>query len=112
MEFLPLGTIIKVNDYKLCVIGYTSAKKDSADVAGHLAVSYPLGFTNIDKVFFIPCHQKVEILAEGFSSNGSKKLLDTMAKAFTTLKDVPEEEIEKSREILKNALSSQKEESE
>lgn len=66
MKLLPLGTIIKVNEIKVCIIGYTSVQKEEASVVGYFVVPYPLGFVNIDKVLFIPAGMDFEIIAEGY----------------------------------------------
>ena len=66
MKLLSLGTIIKVNEIKVCIIGYTSVEKEGTSVMGYLVVPYPLGFVNIDNVFFIPIHMDFEIVAEGY----------------------------------------------
>ena len=54
MSLLPLGSVIKIKNYKFCVIGYSSVDREQLVETGYLAVSYPLGFTSINKTVFIP----------------------------------------------------------
>ena len=109
MKLLPLGTIINVNEYKLCIIGYSSAEKDSASVAGYLAVSYPLGFINIDKTFFIPHYQEdLEVIAEGYKTEESEEFLGSVAKIFESIQETPREDLIKACEIFKKKAPTEK----
>lgn len=109
MRLLPLGTIIKVNEIKVCIIGYTSAEKDAAAVCGYFVVPYPLGFININKVFFIPQNMNFEIIAEGYKTKASEQILDTISKSFEMVEKLPYEELMKFQEAYKKIVSSQKE---
>ena len=104
MKLLPLGTVMKVNNHKVCIIGYSSVEKESTK-AGYLVVSYPVGFTHIDKVFFIPQDLECTVLAEGYKTGASEKVLDTISKSLEAVKDVPTEELLKFRDIYKKASS-------
>ena len=101
MNFLPLGSIIKVNGHKVCIIGYGAVDKDKTSVGGYFVVSYPLGFIGIDKTFFIPHNEEFEVLAEGYKTESSEKVLEVLAKSFQMVADVPTEEVMKISEALK-----------
>lgn len=109
MKLWSLGTVLKVNRHKVCIIGYTSTGSELASVAGYLVVSYPLGFINIDKVFFVPAHAEYEILAEGYKTNVSERILETLQKGFEIIKSTPDEKLVKFNEEYKKIISQSKE---
>lgn len=110
MNLLPLGTIIKVNKHKLCIIGYATAEKDSASVAGYFVVSYPLGFINTDKMFFIPHNQEdLEIIAEGYKTEDSEKFLVSAANVFEKICNMPREHLLKTNHMFSEIIASDKE---
>ena len=109
MKLLPLGTVIKANDHKVCIVGYTSVEKDANTTCGYFVVPYPLGFVNIDKVFFIPHYQEVEVLAEGYKTEPSERILDTLSRSFEMIEKVSLEDLEKFNETLKNVVSKKEE---
>ena len=85
MKLLPLGSVLRIKDKKVCIIGYTSVEEEATSIMGYVVVSYPLGFINIDKTFFIPLNLEYEILAEGYITKPYEKLLDTIGKGFEML---------------------------
>lgn len=109
MKLLPLGSIIKVNNRKLCIIGYGSADKEEQSVCGYFVVMYPVGFTNIEKVLFVPHYTEFEVAAEGYKTVPSEKILDTLAKSFEMVEKVPDEELLKIDAALKKIASKKKE---
>ena len=72
MKLLPLGTVIRVNEHNVCIIGYGSGKNEKITASGYLVVSYPLGFTNAEKIFFIPHDYDFTIISEGYKTELSK----------------------------------------
>ena len=109
MRLLPLGTIMKVNEIKVCIIGYSSVETDETSVLGYFVVPYPLGFININKVFFIPQNKKCEILAEGYKMKSSEQILDMISKSFEIVEKLPYEELVKFNDTYKKMVLSQKE---
>ena len=103
MKFLPLGTIIRVNAHKLCIVGYAAAEKETGSVYGYTVVSYPLGFTNIDKVFFIPQTPEPEILAGGYMTQGQERFLDLLAKRMEATRLLSGEELAQLNRTLKDS---------
>ena len=103
MEMLPLGSIINANGHDVCVIGYGSDEKDSVSVLGYLVVPYPLGFIEMDKVFFIPLNGKFELVAEGYHTEATTKLLETVSKSFEAIKGASDEELEQFNLRLREA---------
>ncbi|WP_195451404.1 DUF4176 domain-containing protein [Anaeromassilibacillus sp. 1001302B_160321_C8] len=109
MKLLPLGSIIKVNNHKVCVIGYGSADKEEKSVCGYFVAVYPVGFTSIDKVLFLPHYADFEVVAEGYKTVPSEKILDTLAKSFEMVEKVPDEELLKIDAALKKIAAKKKE---
>lgn len=93
MKLLPLGTVIEINNCKACVIGYTSIEKESKTVCGYFVVSYPVGFTNIDKVVFIPCSSEFTVLVEGYKTLPSERVLDIIVNGIEVVKDISQEKL-------------------
>ena len=91
MELLPLGSIIKVNNYKLCIIGYASSDNESSSEYGYFVVSYPFGFTNIEKTIFIPHSMEFELIAEGYKTDESETVLKMLYNGLEALRDIPQE---------------------
>ena len=109
MKLLPLGSVIKVNNHKVCIIGYGSDDKETKSVCGYFVALYPVGFTSIDKVLFVPHYMDFEVVAEGYKTVPSEKILDTLAKGFEMVEKVPDEELLKIDAALKKMASEKKE---
>lgn len=108
MELLPLGSIIVVNYHKLCIIGYATVENESSHI-GYVVVSYPLGFTNIKKAFFVPRDHKYEVLAEGYKTKASEAALNTIGKSLEWAKQVPIESLFEVSKMYQQHLASKKE---
>ena len=109
MKLLPLGSVITVKDRKVSIIGYASVDKDEISTAGYFVVPYPIGFTNIDKVFFIPHNTPIEVVAEGYKTESSKQVLDVLAKGFEIAQKIPYDDLLKTNEAFRKVLLKQKE---
>lgn len=109
MKLLPLGSVIKINEIKTCVIGYSFVEKDNTTIGGYFVVSYPLGFINIDKVFFVPQNSVFETLSEGYKTISSEKILNVFAKSFALVKKVSYKDLVKFNNEYKKLISIQKE---
>ena len=108
MKLLPLGSVIKVNNHKVCIIGYGSTDKEAKSVCGYFVALYPVGFTSIDKVLFVPHYTEFEVVAEGYKTTPSEKILDTLAKSFEMVEKVPDEQLLKIDAALKKMASKKK----
>lgn len=107
MKLLPLGSVIKVNNHKVCIIGYGSDDKEEKSVCGYLVTVYPIGFTDIDKVLFVPHYTEFEIVAEGYKTELSEKVLDTFAKGFEMLEKVSDVELSKLDVAVKKIMANE-----
>ena len=109
MKLLPLGTIIRVNEHNVCIIGYGSGKNEKVTGDGYLVVSYPLGFTNIDKTFFIPHNYDFEIIAEGYKTEASSIALNIFGLGLEKLQNASEEDLEKLNDAFTKMRAAKKE---
>lgn len=105
MQLLPLGTVIQINNKKAFIIGYSSVEKDQVKLTGYFVVSYPLGFTNIDKVMFIPHDLNFSILAEGYKTKASEILLNTVSKSIEMAEKVSYDDLTKFNQFFKENTS-------
>lgn len=111
MKLLSLGTVIKINDCKACIIGYSSTERESKTICGYILVSYPIGFTNIDKAIFIPFDAKFDILAEGYSTEVSNRMINLIFNGTDAVKDVSQEKLIRFNQKYKEFILSKREES-
>lgn len=111
MKLLSLGTVIKINDCKACIIGYSTTERDSKTISGYILVPYPIGFTNIDKAVFIPFDTKFDVLAEGYSTEISNRMLNLIFNGIDAVKDVPIEKLIQFNQKYKEFILSKREES-
>ncbi len=109
MNLLPLGTVIKIEKFKALIIGYSSVEKENESISGYLVASYPLGFTNINKVVFLPYDFEFEVLAEGYKTKTSDKVLNMLSKCLDITKDVSYEDLDKFNNEYKKILARIKE---
>ena len=105
MTVLSIGSIIKVNNYKLCIVGYTTAENSIEEKSGYLVVSYPVGFTKLEKVFFIPFESEFDVIAEGYKTKDTEKFMEVMADGLKLVEKIPYETLEKLQKVVKDALS-------
>lgn len=82
MKLLPIGSIVKIKEYKLCVIGYTSMTKEDKTQCGYYAVPYPIGYINVEKTLFIPLSVDAEVLAYGYQTEASEKAVGLLGIYF------------------------------
>ena len=109
MKLLPLGSVIKVHDQKAFIIGYNSAEKEGATALGYFIAVYPIGFTSLEKTWFIPHDYEFEVISEGYTNEAFEKVVTNMTKTFETLMNVPTEDLLKVRDALKQAAEKKKE---
>lgn len=109
MHLLPLGSIIEVDHYRQCVIGYATVDREQDTVTGYLTVSYPLGFTSVEKTVFIPQNMSFNLISKGYSTAVSHKLLETLSKGIKILETASYDEIVKLNQVLKKLNTGEKE---
>lgn len=103
MNLLPLGTVLKVRGHEVLIMGYTSAERGDVTAAGYVVVPYPLGFTNVDKSFFIPHDEGFEVVAEGYATPASTAALAAIAKSFELAANASYEDLVKIRDAVRDA---------
>ena len=109
MKLLPLGTVIRVNEHNVCIIGYGSGKNEKITASGYLVVSYPLGFTNAEKIFFIPHDYDFTIISEGYKTEASGIAVDIFGIGLEKLQNASEEDLEKLNDAFTKMRAAKKE---
>lgn len=81
-RLLTIGTIVEKENYKFCVIGYGDIEEDEKIICGYYVVSYPLGYLDLERTFFIPKDTEMKVIAMGYRTEASDNYLELMEKAF------------------------------
>lgn len=112
MNLFPIGTVVEVNDKKLCIVGYTSMQKEDEVQCGYYAVSYPIGYINVERMFFIPASLSMRVIKLGFQTEASEKVLELLGIYFDSAKMIAPEKISLVIDAYKKALNKLKKEEE
>jgi len=107
MELLSIGTILEINGKKLCIMGYTGTEQGRF---GYCAVPYPIGYINLDKSAFISLDQPVTVLAPGYETEDSRKLLTVLSNFFQLAQKVPPEQMPQVMARYKKAVDAMRKE--
>lgn len=91
MELFPIGTIIKMQEKKFCIIGYSCAKKEEKTQGGYFIVPYPLGYIDAEKSFFVSAASPVEVISYGYQSKTSKELVKLLGIYYGVAQEIGEE---------------------
>ncbi len=84
--YLPVGTIISINNVDAMIIGYDSYNKEEELIDGYIIVKYPIGFTNENSLAFIDVNCVFDILYMGYHYNESDEYLKAQKEVFEVLK--------------------------
>lgn len=87
-EILPIGTVIKIKEYLLMIVGYKSIKGENAILHYYGVVPYPLGFLDDDSFNFILMDSSFDIVYRGYSSNESDKYIQNKSHLKETTNEV------------------------
>ena len=109
MKFYPLGSIIRMNGHKVCIIGFGCADREGKSVYGYYAAPYPVGFTEAGSILFVPHYADFEVVAAGYRTAASEAALDAFARGAERLAEVPDEELEKLNAAFERLASEKKE---
>lgn len=71
-NIVPVGSIIEVNTTKYIVIGYGDINKNGEALFGYYGAVAPVGFTNLEKLAFIPYANVTGIIFEGYTTEQSE----------------------------------------
>lgn len=67
---LPIGSVIKVEDKQMMVVGYTVMRTENRPVIGYVVVPHPTGYMGKADVHYVE-NSKVEIIQQGYISEAS-----------------------------------------
>ena len=104
MKLLPIGSIIRIKEQKLCIIGYTSISKEDKTHCGYYAVPYPIGYINVEKTLFVPLAVNVEVLAYGYQTEASEKSIGLLGTYFSAADTIGPDKIPLVIDVYKKAV--------
>lgn len=112
MKLLPIGSIIKIKEHKLCIIGYTSMTREDKTQCGYYAVPYPIGYINVEKTLFIPTSMSAEVLAYGYRTEASEKAVELLEIYFNAADTIGPDKVPFVINAYKKAIDNQRKEEE
>ncbi len=84
-EWLPIGSIVKIDDIKVIVSGYeASCKGKYYRYAGFI---YPMGIYKKDEVLFFNPSSIKEVLFEGYKFNHYNEVVESLKEAENKIKE-------------------------
>lgn len=104
MKLLPIGSVIRIQEHKLCIIGYTSMSKEDKTCCGYYAVPYPVGYINVEKTLFIPLTTNFEVLAYGYQTEVSGKAVGLLGTYFEAADVLTPDKISRVIDAYKKAV--------
>lgn len=103
-SYLPVGTLIDIHGIKSMIIGYDNHELNNKIQDGYLIVKFPIGFTGIDSIAFIPADEKFDIINIGFNTkkfdeylSAQKELMDVLMAVDA---DIAYQAIDESAQII------------
>lgn len=100
----PIGTIIKVDDLQLCIIGGASLMRNEKHISGYLCVVYPVGFTNVNSIVHVSQDMITDIVQIGYSTELSKKMSEFNMKLDDLTQKASSDDLTKIKSIFKEVL--------
>ena len=80
MRILPIGSVIKVKDVKLMIVGHFSKDKETKVQYYYVTVPYPMGFVDKDKIIAVAINEDFEVVHQGYQTQRCEKYTEQMDK--------------------------------
>ena len=93
LQILPIGSVVKVQNYKLCLLGARMVEWEGKYVLAYSAVKHPRGFAGKESMGLIPASAIEEVLYHGYEEQNGKKYREDLERLFSSMKDQSKEEI-------------------
>lgn len=94
MQLLPIGSIIKIDDIDLMIVGYRYYQS-SEFVFFYLVSVYPIGFNGDEKsLSLIPLNKHYEVISKGYTDSSVERYLEAKKDLYETLRNTKPNEIE------------------
>ncbi|MBQ4528365.1 MAG: DUF4176 domain-containing protein [Clostridia bacterium] len=97
--YLPVGSVIRVDDTKLIILGNTTAPEDGKLTDFYLVAKYPLGYMGSKSVSAIKVDDDYKVEFEGYSFAEADKYLAAKRKFNNSLKTIS---VEDARKVVEN----------
>ena len=90
MNFLEIGSVIRVNDVELIVLGYHIAETDTAYQFYYMVGLFPTGYMpgREKSIGYLAVEHSYELLFRGYSDAYSEAHLQRMSRRYDSLKDM------------------------
>ncbi|MBQ4528368.1 MAG: DUF4176 domain-containing protein [Clostridia bacterium] len=103
-EYLPVGSIINVNDTKLMIIGYELVDKDDKFVDGYTVVKYPMGYMKNESLFFVSVDAEFSVEWQGYSYDDGNEWLEANKRFSDSIKSLDYQDAKNHLEYIITAI--------
>ena len=93
LQILPIGSVVKVQNYKLCLLGARMVEWEGKYVLAYSAVKHPRGFAGEDSMGLIPASAVEDVLFRGYEEQNGKKYREGLERLFSSMNERSKEEI-------------------
>ncbi len=104
-KIMPIGTIINKNNNIFCIVGYGDIEVNDKTICGYKMVPYPIGYLDIQRVFFISCEEPFVVISEGYSDSLSQKYLELIQKIFLLSEKIDRKQLDTMIKEYKRVVS-------
>lgn len=80
MRILPIGSVIKVDNVKVMVVGHFSKEEGDKNQYYYTALPYPIGYVDKDRILTVKVEAEMEVLHEGYQTQGCEKYTEQLSK--------------------------------
>ena len=74
-EFAPIGSVVRIKDVRLVVIGHRMARDGESIGMCYLLVPYPLGFVDASSLSLTPASKIDEVVSRGYETDEGNEYL-------------------------------------
>ena len=93
LQILPIGSVVKVRNYKLCLTGACMIEQEGKYVLAYNAVKHPRGFAGPKSMGTILSSAIEEVLFYGYEEQNGKKYREALERLYSSMEERSKEEI-------------------
>lgn len=109
-KLYPIGTVVKVEGESLIILGYRQEPVENKFVSCYITAPYPLGFTEIGRLFMIAIHSVDEVLFTGYEDDIIyPEFIKQQRELINSIESVKVSEVEKALDMMINEMEKQEE---
>lgn len=103
-EIYPIGSVIKVENTKVMIIGIHLYAREDKMVLDYSVVPYPLGCMSENSVGLLSTRTKLELVSKGYENEITKRILQRYQNIDDMIDEISLEEFEEEMCIIKEQL--------